>query len=63
MARTPAIGATKPGKEFEGTAQFVSQQTLLIRIALPIEDDLNFRISEEVVDMPVKLLYVLEVTI
>jgi hypothetical protein len=63
VARTPAIGTTKPRKEFDDTAQFVSQHTLLIRMALPIDDGHDFRISEEVVDMPVKPLYILEVTI
>ena len=63
VARTPAIGTTKPGKKLEYTAQFVCQHTLLIRMTLPIDDGLDFPVSEEVVDMPVKPLYILEMTI
>ncbi len=63
VAHTPAIGTTKPGKELDDTAQFVSQHTLLIRMALPIDDGLDFRIMKEVVDMPMKSLYLIEVTI
>ena len=63
VARTPAIGATKSWKELEDTAQFAGQQTLLIRKALPIDDGLNFPVTEEIIDMPVKPLYILEVTI
>lgn len=63
VARTPAIGVAKTGKGLEDTTQFVGQQTLLIRKALPIDDGLNFPVSEEIVDMPVKPLYILEVTI
>jgi hypothetical protein len=63
MACTPAISAAEPENGLEAAAQFVSQRTLPIRCTLPKDDDLNFRVSEEVVDMPVKPLFILEVTI
>ena len=63
VARTPAIGTAKPGNGLEDTAQFVCQHTFLIRQTLPMDDDLDFRVSEEVVDMPVKPLYIPKVTI
>ena len=63
VARTPAISAAETENRSEAATQFVSQRTLLIRCTLPIHDDLNFRVSEEVVDMPVRLLFILEVTI
>lgn len=63
VARTPAIGTAKPWEYLEGTAQFASQYTLFIQNALPIDDGLDFPVSEEIVDMPVKPLYILEVAI
>jgi hypothetical protein len=63
VARAATIGTAKSWKEFEDTAQLVGQHTLRIRKALPIDDGLNFPISEKVVDMPVKPLYILEVAI
>lgn len=63
VARTPAIGTAKPGNGLEDTAQFVGQHTFLIRQTLSMDDDLDFRVSEEVVDMPVKPLYIPKVTI
>jgi hypothetical protein len=63
VARTPAISAAEPENGSEAAAQFVSQHTLLIRCTFPIDDDLDFRVSEEVVDMPVRPFFFLEVTI
>lgn len=63
VARTPAIGATESGNGLNDTAQYVGQRTLLIRCTLPIDDDLKLRVSEEVVDMPVRSLFITEVTI
>jgi len=62
MARTSAIGTTKPGDVLDDTAQFVSKHTLLIRTTLPRDDEFDFRASEEVVDVPVEPLHILEVT-
>lgn len=62
MAHTSTIGAPKPGNRVKRQAQFMSQCAFPIRRALSIEDDLDLRALEEVVDMPVKGLFVLEVT-
>jgi hypothetical protein len=63
VAHAATIGAPKPGNELKPEAQFMSQYALLICHGLSKQDDLDFRALEEVVDMPVKRLFVLEVTV
>jgi hypothetical protein len=62
VAHTSAIGASKPGNRVKREAQFMSQCAFPIRRALSIEDALDLCALEEVIDMPMKGLFLLEVT-
>jgi hypothetical protein len=63
MARTSAIGTIpNPGMYWKIRLNSLANTHSLIRTTLPIDDEFDFRASEEVVDVPVEPLHILEVT-